>query len=242
MKNILITGISKGLGLHLTEMLLSKHDCTIYGISRTKTDELSALLEKFPERLRWLSFDLNCIDEIEKTVFDNFIGKDTVLSCFVNNAAILYKDLILRINAERMAELFRVNTQAPILLSKCVVKNFVTHKTAGSIVHLSSICAHAGFDGLSMMGASKSAIEAFSRTTAKEYGRKGIRSNVVVVGLLDIGMGHTVNDAQMRGLYSQSALGKLTDYQSVLFMIESLLSDNSKSITGQNIHINAGIV
>ena len=242
MKNILITGISRGLGLLLTEMLLSNsHDCVIYGVSRTKSDELNCLLERYPQRLKWLSFDLNCLDQIEQRVFDDFIGKDTVITDFVNNAAILYKDLILRINIERMEELFRVNVHAPFVLCKCVVRNFLQHKTAGSIVHLSSICAHKGFDGLSMMGATKSAIEAFSRTLAKEYGRKGIRSNVVVVGLLDIGMGHTVNNAQMKDLFSQSALGKVTDYKSVLSMTEYLLSENANSITGQTIHVNAGI-
>ena len=51
--NILLTGASKGLGLKTTESLLKK-GCTIYAISRSKTENLNELLLQYPDNLKWL--------------------------------------------------------------------------------------------------------------------------------------------------------------------------------------------
>ncbi len=56
--NILITGISKGLGLKTTETFLEQGH-VVFGISRSKTDELEKLLKKYPKSLNWFSYDLS---------------------------------------------------------------------------------------------------------------------------------------------------------------------------------------
>jgi len=242
-KNILITGISHGVGLHLIRFLLPMDKYIIYGVSRNKTPELEELLEKYPDALKWKSFDLENPHNIEQDLFEDFIDiKTTPLYAFVSNAAILYKELIARIDIEQMNRLMQINLISPIILTKFVLKNFLYHKTAGTIIHLSSICAHRGFDGLSIIGASKGGIEAFSRNTAMEYGRKGIRSNSVVIGILDVGMSFSVTDRQRDDIFSSSALKGYTDVNSVIHSINYLLSEQAQSITGQNIHVNAGIV
>ena len=138
--------------------------------------------------------------------------------------------------------MFCINTVIPIILTRMIINNFLRFKKAGAIVHMSSICAHRAFNGLSMMGATKAAIEAFSRDTAFEYGRFGIRSNTVVAGLLEIGMKSTVNNRLTDDLKSMTAMRKLVDTQSIVSIIDYLVSDDSHCITGENIHINAGIV
>ena len=243
MKNILITGISHGVGLYLTRLLLSMNKYVIYGISRQKTPELEELMEKYPNNIKWKSFDLEYPHNIEKELFEDFINiKTTPLYAFINNAAILYKELIARIDIEQMNSLMQINLISPIILTKFVLRNFLYHKTAGTIIHLSSICAHRGFDGLSMIGASKGGIEAFSRNTAMEYGKKGIRSNNVVIGILDVGMSFDVTDKQRDDIFNSSSLKGYTDINSVIHTINYLLSEQAQSITGQNLHVNAGIV
>ena len=95
---------------------------------------------------------------------------------------------------------------------------------------------------MSVIGASKGGIEAFSRNTAMEYGRKGIRSNNVVIGILDVGMSFSVTDRQRDDIFTSSALKGYTDIDSVIHSINYLLSEQGGSVTGQNIHVNAGIV
>lgn len=243
MKNILITGISHGVGLYLIRLLLPMKKYVIYGISRYKTPELEELLMKYPDILKWKSFDLEYPHNIESELFEDFINiKTTPLYAFVNNAAVLYKELIARIDIEQMNRLMQINLISPIILTKFVLKNFLYHKTAGTIINLSSICAHRGFDGLSIIGASKGGIEAFSRNTAMEYGRKGIRSNNVVIGILDVGMSFDVTDKQRDDIFNSSALKGYTNIDSVIHTINYLLSEQAQSITGQNVHVNAGIV
>lgn len=82
----------------------------------------------------------------------------------------------------------------------------------------------------------------FSQDVAYEYGRFGIRSNTVVLGLLNIGMRSTVNDRLTKELKSISAMGQLIDTDSVVSTIDFLTTNESCSITGGKINIDAGIL
>ena len=63
MKNILVTGVSRGLGLSITKIILEKDNYTVYGISRSKTKELDKLLIDYPNRFKWIFFDLENIND-----------------------------------------------------------------------------------------------------------------------------------------------------------------------------------
>lgn len=241
MKTIFITGISKGLGLELTRHFLSK-GYRVIGLSRTKSDDLSKLIDTYPDTLMWRPFDLTRLCQDEDTIKHVIPLDEIPIDIFIDNAAVLYKDLIHKMNGDKMAKMFSINVFVPIILTKMIINNFLRFKIPGVIVHMSSICAHRAFNGLSMMGATKAAIEAFSRDTAFEYGRFGIRSNTVVAGLLEIGMKSTVNSRLTDNLKSMTAMRKLVDAQSVVNIISYLVSEESHCITGENIHINAGIV
>ena len=241
MKTFFITGISRGLGLELTRHFLEKGH-RVVGLSRTKSEALGQLIDSYPETLVWHSFDLETLCQDEDALKQVVDLEKVSIDVFIDNAAILYKDLIHRIRGKELSRMFCINTVIPIILTRMIINNFLRFKKAGAIVHMSSICAHRAFNGLSMMGATKAAIEAFSRDTAFEYGRFGIRSNTVVAGLLEIGMKSTVNNRLTDDLKSMTAMRKLVDTQSIVSIIDYLVSDDSHCITGENIHINAGIV
>ncbi len=123
-----------------------------------------------------------------------------------------------------------------------ILKHFMQYRIKGIMVHISSISAHRSYVGLSMYGATKSAIESFSQSIAHEYGRFGIRSNTVVLGLLEIGIRSTVREKDSKDLISSTALGQLTDTLSVISTIDYLTTEGSFCITGQRIHIDAGVL
>lgn len=239
--NIFITGISRGLGLELTRHFLQEGH-VVMGVSRTWTTELDELLVRFPDRLKWCHCDLLETEKIESCLQTNFSLLETRIDAFIDNAAMLYKNLIHRIDAVEVAKMVAVNTVAPMVVTKIMVDNFLRFKTEGVIIHMSSICAHRAFNGLSAMGATKAALEAFSRDVAFEYGRFGIRSNTIVAGLLEIGMKSTVNEKLTDGLKSISSLRRLVDTQSIVDMMDYLLSEKASCITGEIIRIDAGIV
>ncbi len=241
MKTVFITGISRGLGLKLTEHYL-RMGYRVIGVSRTCSRQLADLIEQYPERLVWKQFDLGNIDDLDTRLEETLSLASEKIDIFIDNAAILYKDLIHRIKGEELAKMVAINVTSPMIVTKMVLNNFMRNKTKGIIVHISSICAHRSFYGLSMIGATKAAIETFSQDTAYEYGRFGIRSNTVVIGLMEIGMKETVNERLTEQLKSISALRRLIDADSVVNTIDYLTSDKSHCITGENIHINAGIL
>ena len=138
--------------------------------------------------------------------------------------------------------MYSINVFAPMILTKYTLRQMLLHKIEGSIVHISSISTHTGYKGLSMYASSKGALEAFSKNTAREWGGKGIRSNCLVAGFMETNMSSTLSLDQKNRIYNRTSLKKPVDMISVSETISFLISDDSKSITGQNINVDNGTI
>lgn len=239
--NVLITGVSKGLGLKLTEVLLN-NGCTVYGISRSLSPELERLITEFGSNLKWLRYDLSDTNNLKTEVFKNWIGLGTPIHAFVNNAALAYDDVITNMNLDALENMYAVNVFSPLMMTKLVIRQMLLHKIKGSIVHISSISVHTGYKGLSMYASTKGALEAFSKNTAREWGALGIRSNCVVAGFMETEMSSILSEDQKNRIYQRTSLKQQVDVESVANTISFLLSDESRSITGQNIHVDCGTI
>ena len=241
MKNILITGISKGLGLVLARSLVNLN-YNIFGINRTNTDELNCLMNEYPEKIKIFNYDLSDSDNARNLLLGTFIPIETPLHGFINNAAVAYDDIITNIRIEPLENMFRVNVFTPFILTKYIIRNMLFHKTTGSIIHISSISAHTGYKGLGMYASTKAALEAFSKTTAREWGSKGIRSNRIVAGFMDTAMSSKLSPEQKDRIYKRTSLQNPTKMESVAETAVFLLSDKSESITGQNVFVDSGTI
>lgn len=239
--NIVVTGVSKGLGLKVVEVLVSKGH-KVYGISRTKSNDLDTLIASFPNQIKWLEFDLSQDEEIRNKIFKSWIGFKTPIHGFVNNAALAYDDIITNLNLNNLQKMYQVNVFAPFILTKYILRHMLLHNIKGSIVHVSSISVHTGYKGLSMYASSKGALEAFSKNTAREWGEKGIRSNCLVAGFMETEMSSTLSENQKNRIYKRTSMKQAVDVVSVAETIYYLLSDKAKSITGQNIHVDNGTI
>ena len=240
MKTVLVTGVSKGLGLVLLKSLL-KEGNKVYGISRNNNEELNKLKELYPNNFTHLQYDLSSAETIKE--LSNFILKNKLkFDSFVNNAAMAYDDIITNANLDKLELMFKTNVLTPIMITKLILRNFILNKVKGSIVHISSISVHTGYKGLSMYASTKGALEAFSKNTAREWGEMGIRSNCVVAGFMETDMSNTLTNEQKTRIYNRTSLKKETSKESVANTINFLLSDNSNSITGQNIFVDSGTI
>lgn len=242
MKNILVTGVSRGLGLQLVKTLLETSQYCVYGVSRSSNKELENLLAQYPQMFKWKAYDLANVDDVRTQLFKEFIGLKTPLHGFVNNAAIAYDDIVTNLNYDSLQQMYAVNVFSPMMITKYALRHFLLHNVKGSIVHLSSISVHTGYKGLSMYASSKGALEAFSKNTAREWGEKGIRSNALVAGFMETDMSATLSDDQKNRIYKRTSMKTATTVQSVAATIEFLLSDKAESITGQNIHVDSGTI
>lgn len=238
--NVLITGVSKGLGLTIALTFL-KDGHFVFGLSRSRTKTIDTLLEEYPNKFFWTSYDLQNYKMVKSKIFKEFIGNKPIHS-FVNNAAIAYDDLITNLSDEALISMYNVNVFTPMIIVKYVIRNMLLHGTHGSIIHISSISAHTGYKGLAMYASTKGALEAFSKNTAREWGEKGIRSNCIVAGFMETEMSSALSNEQRYRIYQRTSLKKPVDVNSVAETVKFIANENSNSITGQNIFVDNGTI
>lgn len=239
--NILVTGVSRGVGLEIVRRLLEQGH-TVYGISRSFTSEVQELCKNFPDQLFFKSVDLADCEHIHETVFKTFVKNSIPIHGFVNNAAMAYDDIITNLNLHKLELMYQVNVFSPMILTKYVIRNMLFNKIPGSVVHISSVSALTGYKGLAMYASSKGAMEAFSKNTAREWGELGIRSNVVAPGFMETSMSASLTEDQKNRIYKRTSLKKATSIASVAATVAFLLTDQANSITGQCLHVDNGTV
>jgi 3-oxoacyl-[acyl-carrier protein] reductase len=223
----------------ITSLLEDGHN--VYGISRSYNPELEILKEKYKSLFIHLQYDLSSTDsilELSQYILANKIKFDS----FINNAAYAYDDIITNANFNKLEYMFKINVLNPIMIVKTMLRNYILNKTKGTIIHISSISVHTGYKGLSMYASTKGAIEAFSKNTAREWGEMGIRSNCIVAGFMETDMSSNLTNEQKQRIYNRTSLKKETDKNSVVDTIKFLISDNAKSITGQNLFVDSGTI
>lgn len=93
-----------------------------------------------------------------------------------------------------------------------------------------------------MYAASKGALEAFSKNTAREWGSKKIRSNCVVAGFMETEMSASLTSEQKDRIYKRTSLKEAVSVKSVASMIQFLVSNDANSVTGQNIFVDNGTI
>jgi 3-oxoacyl-[acyl-carrier protein] reductase len=239
--NILITGVSQGLGLETLSIALEAGH-SVYGISRSKSQDLEALENKYTDHFFWKSVDLMMEENIQKVIFKSFIGTKTPIHGIVNNAAIAYDDLVTNLSSKSLENMYRINVFNPMIIVKYGIRNMLLHRISGSIVHLSSISAHTGYKGLAMYASTKGALEAFSKNVAREWGGMKIRSNCLVAGFMETAMSSTLSTEQKERIYTRTSMKQATSQNSVAKTILFLLGNDASSITGQNIFVDSGTI
>ncbi|CAM5191544.1 3-oxoacyl-[acyl-carrier-protein] reductase OS=Ureibacillus acetophenoni OX=614649 GN=SAMN05877842_101438 PE=3 SV=1 [Ureibacillus acetophenoni] len=238
---IIVTGDSRGVGKEIVKQLLDETEFGVIGISRTSEESAKEFKEKYPTRFVPISYDLTDVEGI-KALYMEKIRKIGPIYGLVNNSAMAYDDIISNLQLDQLQSMFQVNVFATMHLSKYAIRDMLLHKTKGSIVNISSVSAHTGYKGLSMYAASKAAIEAFSKTLAREWGSKGIRSNCVVPGFMETAISANLTEDQKERIYQRTSLKKETDISSVASTVLFLLSDKAKSITGAVVHVDNGTI
>lgn len=237
MKSVIITGASRGLGLALAEEVLLEGYRAIL-IARTRTEGVEQLLQKHPDRCRFISFDLGCIDSIHSLV-NTELRHEPCIYGLINNAAIGADGVLATMHNAEIIQTFTINNIAPIILTKYVIR-LMLERGEGRIINVSSIIASTGYSGLSVYGATKAALEGHSRSLAREVGRAGITVNCIAPGFMKTDMTSKLSEGKLEQIVRRSPLRSLATVDEVAKAATFLLSQSSKSITGTSITVDAG--
>jgi len=189
MRNVIVTGGSRGLGLGIVRRLTGAGYRAI-AIARKESTQLAVAREEAdranPGSLHFVPFDLAEIAEIPQLV--KAVRKEVgAIYGLVNNAAVGFDGVLATMPTAQIEQLVRVNTLAPIVLTKYVVRAMLA-EGGGRIVNVASIVGFTGYSGLSVYGATKASLLGFTRSLAREVGRLGVTVNAVAPGFLDTEM------------------------------------------------------
>lgn len=238
MRDVLVTGGSRGLGLAITCRLV-RAGYRVIATARKESDQLHSLMESAaPGSIRFVAFDLAETEQIPR--FVRQVRKDFgPIYGLVNNAAVGFDGLLALMTDSHIEQLVRVNTLAPMVLSKYVVRSMMA-EGGGRIVNIASIVGSTGYSGLAVYGATKASLLGFTRSLAREVGRMGVNVNSVAPGFVDTEMTDGLTDAHRQQIVRRSALRRMTEPEDIADAVEFLLSERSKSITGTVLTVDAG--
>jgi 3-oxoacyl-[acyl-carrier protein] reductase len=241
MRNVIVTGGSRGIGLGIARKLTEAGYCAI-AVARKQNSELAAAMQDAevarPKSFNFVPFDLAEIDGIPSLV--KTLRKDFgPIYGLVNNAGISFDGTLALMPTTQIEQLVRVNTLSPMVLTKHVVRSMMADG-GGRIVNMASITAFTGYSGLSVYGATKASIIGFSRSLAREVGRMGVTVNSVSPGFIETDMTQGLKEEQRQQIERRSALKRLASIDDVANAVEFLLSDKAKNITGTVITVDAG--
>lgn len=237
MKNIIVTGCAKGLGLETSKML-AQAGYKVIGISRTPTDEFENLKLEYADSVFFYPFDFSNTTEISSLVKTITKAHGRIYG-LINNAAVGHDGVLATMHESDISSLLKVNVEAPIVLTKYVSRSMLINKS-GRIVNVSSIIGATGFNGLSVYGATKSALGGFTKSLARELGRAQITVNTLAPGYMETNMTSGLVGDKLDKIKRRSCLGRLANVNDAASMILFLVSDDAAGITGSTFTVDAG--
>lgn len=238
MHNVLVSGGSRGIGLAIGRRLAAS-GYNVIAVARRQNDELRhAIRELGEDRLHFRPFDLSEINAIQafvKGLRDEFGG----IYGLVNNAGIGTEGLLATMHNSEIEALIRLNVLSPVILTKYVVRHMMSDG-AGRIVNISSIIASTGYNGLSVYGATKAAAAGFTRSLAREVGKLGITVNAIAPGFIATELTASLAGEGRQRIIGRSALRRLPEADDVAAMVDYLLGEGGRNITGTVLTVDAG--
>tara|TARA_B100000683_G_C12364828_1_gene504607 strand:+ start:197 stop:883 length:687 start_codon:yes stop_codon:yes gene_type:complete len=225
LKNILIIGGSSGVGDAITKKL-STHN-KIISTYRNNFKENSNNIE-------YKKFDVieNTPDELEI---------DTPLNSIIYCPGTINLKPVHRYSEQELLNDFRINVTGFIKLFSFFKKNLQNSENA-SVILFSSVAAQKGISFHTQVACSKGAIESLTRTLAAELAPK-IRVNAIAPSLLDTPLSEKFlnTEKKIETNKERHPLKQIGDPEDVAKLVEFLINDHAKWITGQVINIDGGL-
>jgi len=238
MNKILVTGASGGIGSAIADQF-AKDEQTLILTSSTK-DTLTLLKNKYGNSNFYYNLNFNdskSLDESLKLISEEH--KD--LSVIVNNAGITEDSIILRMKQEQWEKVIQANLSSNFSIIKNLLPNMIKQKY-GKIIGISSVVAISGNPGQSNYVAAKSGMIGLYKSLALEVASRNINVNVISPGFISSPMTDKLNDKQKDQILQKIPMNRFGQPNEIANLVKFLSSDYSNYITGQNFHVNGGML
>ena len=237
-KKIFITGASGGIGSSICQKFVDKNFTLV--LTSSSEDKILHLKKQYGDKHYYYKIDLSdaenvksCLDEISKAHKD--------ISIIVNNAGKTKDNLIFRMKNDQWNEVLQTNLNSNYQIIKSLLPNMLTNKY-GKIIGISSIVGSTGNPGQANYVASKSGLVGLYKSIALEVAKRNINVNIISPGFISTSMTDNLNEEQKKNYLSKIPMMRFGNPIDIANLVFFLSSDDSGYITGQNFHVNGGML
>ena len=231
MKNVLVTGGTRGIGAAIVRKFASNGYSVI--LNYKKSDDLAnKLKEEFPNNIKIYKADVSNFCDVEK-MCKTFGGIDIL----INNAGISEIKQFNDITENDWDNMMNINLKSVYNCTKNVIDNMI-HNKWGKIINISSMWGEIGGSCEVHYSTAKAGIIGFTKALAKELALSNIQVNCVSPGIIDTDMNAMHDLEELKEEVPVNKIGTPKDVANVVFF---LAQEENSYITGQVISVNGGI-
>jgi 3-oxoacyl-[acyl-carrier protein] reductase len=239
-KNVIITGSARGLGKEMA-LRLAKDGCNIIinDIEPMKEEALKTVeeIKKMGVKSDFVSADVSDFEsckkmgEIVKTKF----GKVDIL---VNNAGITKDRTLAKMSPEEWYPVINVNLNSMYNVTKNLLELI---PDGGRIINISSVAGISGNFGQTNYASTKAGVIGFTKSLAKELGKRKITVNAVAPGFIKSAMTDKIPMEMLANILQLIPLREIGQPEDVANAVRFLASDDAKYISGMVLKVDGGI-
>ena len=237
-KKIFITGSTGGIGTAICNEYLNKNCILI--LTSSSEEKLEKLKKLYGNKHSYYNLDLSNIENLEKKM--QIISKEHKdIDVLVNNAGITNDALLLRMKYSQWSKVINTNLNSNFIIIKSILPSMIA-KRNGKIIGISSVVALTGNPGQSNYTSSKGGMISMYKSLALEVAKRNINVNLVSPGFIVSSMTDQLNEDQKNNILQNIPMKKFGKPKDVASLVLFLSSNEASYITGQNFHINGGML
>jgi 3-oxoacyl-[acyl-carrier protein] reductase len=235
-KTALVTGASRGIGRAIA-LALARAGAGVIVHYHEDRRAAEAVAREMGVPTRIVQADLGSTESIDELVSQL---KEAKLNILINNAGVWGPTPLGETRLVDLKAMLNVNVEGMFWLTQGLLPCL---QDGGRIVNLSSVAGRLGTaGGRSVYGATKAAVDAFTRNWALELAPRGILVNAVAPGYVDTDMTteYFADEQKRRRAVERSPLGRLGNAEEVADAVVFLCSDAARWIVGQSLNVSGG--
>jgi 3-oxoacyl-[acyl-carrier protein] reductase len=242
-KVAVVTGASKGIGASIARHLAQEGAAVVVNYSSSKAAAERVVNEIVGNEGKAIAVQANVSQKADvQRLFSETKKAFGKIDILVNNAGIYEFAPLEEVTAEHFHKQFDLNVLGLLFATQEAVKLFGT--SGGSIINISSVVATMGVPNGAVYSGTKAAVEAVTRSLAKELGPRKIRVNTINPGMVETEGLHSagISDSDFRKqVEAQTPLGRIGQPQDISPAAVFLASSDSSWITGESFYISGGM-